>query len=135
MPLTVEIVTIERIVRHRGERRRPPCARLRGQLAILPRHAAIMTTLDFGELTFRRGNCESHFAIAGGFMEVRGDQVSILADQAEAVEEIDVDRAQAARRPRRGAHPRAPRRPRRQRRRARPHAGIAPALAAPAAGR
>lgn len=97
MPLTIEIVTVERIVRTEENVDVLLAPGSEGQLAILPKHAALMTTLDFGELTFRRGTNESHFAIAGGFMEVRGDQVSILADHAESVEEIDVDRAQAAR--------------------------------------
>ena len=56
-----------------------------------------MTTLDYGELIFKRGQAEESFAITGGFMEVRKDRVTILADQAEAVEEIDVARAEAAR--------------------------------------
>ena len=68
-----------------------------GQLAILPKHAALMTTLDAGPLTFRRGAEESDFVVTGGFMEVRNDQVTVLADAAEAAEEIDSARAEAAR--------------------------------------
>jgi F-type H+-transporting ATPase subunit epsilon len=56
-----------------------------------------MTTLVPGELIFRRGSEESAFAISGGFMEVHRDHVVVLADAAEAAEEIDVERAQAAR--------------------------------------
>jgi F-type H+-transporting ATPase subunit epsilon len=97
MPLTIEIVTIERVVRVEENVDVLVAPGVEGQLAILPRHAALMTTLDFGELIFRRGNQEESFAIAGGFMEVRNDRVSILADQAESAEEIDLDRARAAR--------------------------------------
>jgi F-type H+-transporting ATPase subunit epsilon len=97
MPLTVEIVTIERVVRVEENVEVLVAPGSEGQLAILPRHAALMTTLDFGELIFRRGTQEESFAIAGGFMEVRNDRVSILADQAESAEEIDLDRARAAR--------------------------------------
>ncbi len=97
MPLTVEIITIERVVRVEEDVEVLVAPGVEGQLAILPRHAALMTTLDYGELIFRRGGREESFAIAGGFMEVRGDRVSILADQAEAAEEIDIDRARAAR--------------------------------------
>jgi F-type H+-transporting ATPase subunit epsilon len=68
-----------------------------GQLAILPRHAPLMTTLDYGALTFRRGMQEEDFAISGGFMEVRNNRVTILADAAEAAEEIDIARAERAR--------------------------------------
>jgi F-type H+-transporting ATPase subunit epsilon len=97
MPLTVEIVTVERVLRveHGVDVLIAPGQE--GQLAILPRHAALMTTLDPGVLTFRRGANEEDFAITGGFMEVRNDHVTVLADAAEAAEEIDVQRAEAAR--------------------------------------
>lgn len=97
MPLTIEIVTIERVVRVEEDVDVLIAPGSEGQLAILPRHAALMTTLDFGELIFRRGNREESFAVAGGFMEVRNDRISILADHAEPAGEIDLDRARAAR--------------------------------------
>lgn len=97
MPLTVEITTIERVVRVEENVDVLIAPGSEGQLAILPRHAALMTTLDYGELVFKRGAQEEAFAIAGGFMEVRNDHVSILADHAEAAEEIDLERARAAR--------------------------------------
>ena len=97
MPLTVEIVTAERVVRKESGVDVLIAPGSEGQLAILPRHAALMTTLDSGELIFRRGGDSSEFAVSGGFMEVRNDQVTILADAAEAAEEIDVARAEAAR--------------------------------------
>lgn len=97
MPLTVEVVTAERVVRVEQGVDVLVVPGSDGQLAILPHHAALMTTLDYGELIFKRGQAEESFAITGGFMEVRKDRVTILADQAEAVEEIDVARAEAAR--------------------------------------
>jgi F-type H+-transporting ATPase subunit epsilon len=97
MPLTVEIVTAERVVRVESGIDALIVPGSEGQLAILPKHAALMTTLEPGALTFRRGSAESDFAITGGFMEVRNDHVTILADAAEAAEEIDVARAEAAR--------------------------------------
>ncbi|MCC7363201.1 MAG: F0F1 ATP synthase subunit epsilon [Dehalococcoidia bacterium] len=97
MPLTVEIVTAERVVRTEQGIDVLIAPGSEGQLAILPHHAALMTTLDAGELVFRRGAEESGFAVSGGFMEVRNDRVTILADAAEAVEEIDIARAEAAR--------------------------------------
>lgn len=97
MPLTVEIVTAERVVRVEQGVDVLIAPGSEGQLAILPHHAALMTTLDYGELIFRRGQDESSFAVTGGFMEVRRDRVTILADQAEAAEEIDLARAEAAR--------------------------------------
>ncbi|MBA4178983.1 MAG: ATP synthase F1 subunit epsilon [Anaerolinea sp.] len=97
MPLTVEIVTADRVVRVEQGVDVLIAPGSEGQLAILPKHAALMTTLDYGELVFRRGQVEESFAITGGFMEVRKDRVTILADQAEAAEEIDLARAEAAR--------------------------------------
>lgn len=97
MPLTVEVVTAERIVRVEQGVDVLVAPGSEGQLAILPKHAALMTTLDPGELVIRRAQQEDSFAISGGFMEVSHDHVTILADAAEAVEEIDVARAEAAR--------------------------------------
>jgi F-type H+-transporting ATPase subunit epsilon len=69
---------------------------IEGQLGILPHHAPLMTILQAGELIVRRGGEEDTLAISGGFLEVRPDRVIILADQAERAEEIDIDRAEAA---------------------------------------
>jgi F-type H+-transporting ATPase subunit epsilon len=68
-----------------------------GQLGILPHHAPLMTILQAGELVVRRGREEDTLAISGGFLEVRPDRVIVLADSAERAEEIDVARAEAAR--------------------------------------
>ena len=97
MALTVEIVTAERIVRTEAGIDALIVPGSEGQLTILPRHAALMTTLDYGELVYRRGAEEHTFAVTGGFMEVNHDRVTILADNAEAAEEIDLTRAEAAR--------------------------------------
>jgi len=97
MPLTVEIVTAERVVRVEQGVDVLIAPGSEGQLAILPHHAPLMTTLAPGELVFRRGSDESSFAVTGGFMEVRKDRVIVLADAAEAAEEIEVERAEAAR--------------------------------------
>jgi F-type H+-transporting ATPase subunit epsilon len=69
-----------------------------GQLGILPHHAPLMTTLLPGELLIKKGGEESYLAISGGFIEVRPDRIIILADAAERVEEIDIARAEEAKR-------------------------------------
>ena len=69
-----------------------------GQLGILPHHAPLMTALQPGELLIRRGSEEISMAISGGFLEVRPDRVIVLADSAERSEEIDIARAEEARR-------------------------------------
>jgi F-type H+-transporting ATPase subunit epsilon len=69
-----------------------------GQLGVLPHHAPLMTTLMPGELVVRKGGEEFFLAISGGFIEVRPDRIIVLADAAERVEEIDVARAEEAKR-------------------------------------
>ncbi len=68
-----------------------------GVLGILPRHAPLLTALKEGELHYRKDGEEYDFAIGGGFMEVRPDHVTVLADSAEHAEEIDEMRAEQAR--------------------------------------
>jgi len=69
-----------------------------GQLGILPHHAPLMTILQPGDLMIRKDKEEEYLAISGGFLEVRPDKVVILADACERVDEIDVARAEEARR-------------------------------------
>jgi len=69
-----------------------------GQLGILPHHAPLMTMLQPGELLVKRGGEEFFLAISGGFLEVRPDRIIVLADAAERAEEIDIARAEAAKR-------------------------------------
>ena len=69
-----------------------------GQLGILPHHAPLMTMLQPGELRVRKGGEEVSLAISGGFLEVRPDRVVVLADAAERAEEIDISRAEEAKR-------------------------------------
>lgn len=71
---------------------------IEGQLGILPHHAPLMTMLQPGDLLIRKDNEEHYLAISGGFLEVRPDRVIILADACERAEEIDMERAEAARR-------------------------------------
>lgn len=97
MPLTVEIVTAERVVRRESGVDALIVPSIEGQLTILPKHAALMTMLEPGELIFRKGGAEDAFAVTGGFLEVKRDHVIVLADAAEAAEEIDIQRAEAAR--------------------------------------
>jgi F-type H+-transporting ATPase subunit epsilon len=68
-----------------------------GILGILPRHAPLVTALNVGELRYKKDGDEFTFAIGGGFMEVRPDKVTVLADTAERAEEIDEMRAEEAR--------------------------------------
>jgi len=69
-----------------------------GELAVLPHHAPLMTMLQPGELRVRKGDEEVLLVVTGGFLEVRPDRVTVLADAAERAEEIDAARAEEARR-------------------------------------
>jgi F-type H+-transporting ATPase subunit epsilon len=97
MPLRVDIVTVERVV-YSEDVDIVIAPGVEGELGILPRHAPLLTALTYGELRVRRGDEELSFAIGGGFMEVQPKVVTVLADTAERAEEIDLDRAQEARR-------------------------------------
>ncbi|HXK33780.1 MAG TPA: ATP synthase F1 subunit epsilon, partial [Dehalococcoidia bacterium] len=90
MPLTVEIVTVERKLLEETGVDEVIAPGVEGQLAILPRHAAFMTMLAPGELILRKGQEEIPFAVSGGFFEVLRDKVTVLADAAERAEEIDI---------------------------------------------
>src|SRR5689334_14235730 len=67
-----------------------------GEMGILPHHAPVLATLKYGVIKIRQNGKEDLFAVAGGIAEVQPTIVTILADAAENVEEIDVTRAQAA---------------------------------------
>jgi F-type H+-transporting ATPase subunit epsilon len=68
-----------------------------GEMGILPKHAPLLSTLNFGILRVRTKDEEEVFAVSGGVVEVQPDIVTVLADAAENVEEIDVARAEEAR--------------------------------------
>ena len=97
MPLLLEIVTPERQV-FSEEVDSVVCPGVEGELGILPHHAPLLTTLGVGELKIRRGGQEEFFAIAGGFLQVRPDKVVVMAETADMASEIDVEKAQEARR-------------------------------------
>jgi F-type H+-transporting ATPase subunit epsilon len=67
-----------------------------GYLGVLPGHAPLITELAVGEITYRNANVTRCLAVAWGFAEVLPDKVTILAETAERAEEVDVNRAQAA---------------------------------------
>lgn len=97
MPLTVEIVTIEKSMLKEEGIDEVIAPGIEGQLAVLPRHAAFMTMLAPGELILKKGADEIPFAVTGGYFEVLDDRVIVLADAAERADDIDVARAEAAR--------------------------------------
>ena len=95
--LRLEIVTAERTV-FSDDVTAVVAWGVEGQLGILPHHAPLMTMLRPGDLMIRKGSEEQYLAISGGFLEVRPDKVIILADACERAEEIDIERAEEAKR-------------------------------------
>src|ERR1043165_2771786 len=69
-----------------------------GYLGILPGHTPLLATLQVGELWYRQGSEKHYLAIAFGFVEVLPDRVTILAQIAEKAHDIDVERAERAKR-------------------------------------
>lgn len=69
---------------------------INGGLGILPNHIPLVSPLTIGAVRIKKGSDITLVAITGGLMEVRGDQVSILAESAELPSDIDVARARAA---------------------------------------
>jgi F-type H+-transporting ATPase subunit epsilon len=95
--LTLEFVTPERAIVHDdvdevvlpGEE---------GFIGVLPGHAPLLAALKTGEMWYRKGTERKYAFIAGGFAEIVPDRVSILAQVAERAEDIDLARAEAAKR-------------------------------------
>ena len=95
MPMRLEIVTAESTV-YSDEVDAVIAPGVVGELGILPHHAPLMTTLQPGELLIRKGGEETYLAVTGGYLEVMGNVVTVLADASEHSEEIDEERAQQA---------------------------------------
>jgi F-type H+-transporting ATPase subunit epsilon len=96
VPLTVDIVTAERSVLSEEGVDEVVVPGIEGELTVLPMHAPLLTMIKPGLMRLKKGNDETEFAVTGGFLEVRDDKVTILADAAERAEEIDIARAEEA---------------------------------------
>ena len=95
--IRLDIVTAERVV-YSEEVDVLVAPGIEGELGILPHHTHLMTTLQAGELRVRRAGEEISMAISGGFLEVSPDKVIVLAEAAERDTEIDLARAEEAKR-------------------------------------
>lgn len=93
--LTLEIVTPERSIAH-GEVDEVVVPGADGSFGVLPGHTPLLASLSVGEIEYRRGGETSYVAVSFGFAEVLPDRVTVLAQIAEASDEIDVTRAEAA---------------------------------------
>jgi F-type H+-transporting ATPase subunit epsilon len=91
----LEIVTAERMV-YSDDVTALIAWGVQGQLGILPHHAPLMTMLQPGDLLIRKDKEEEVLAVSGGFLEVRPDKVIVLADACERADEVDIARAEEA---------------------------------------
>lgn len=67
-----------------------------GELGILPGHTPLLTTLQIGELTYKKDGETFHVAVNWGYVEVEDDTVTVLVETAEMADQIDLERAKAA---------------------------------------
>jgi F-type H+-transporting ATPase subunit epsilon len=92
MTIRCEIVSQDRIV-YQNDVDMVVLPGAAGQMGILPHHSPLLTVLNYGIVTVKIKGIEEHFTVAGGVAEVQPDQVTVLADAAENVREIDEERA------------------------------------------
>ena len=96
MPIRCEIVSQDRMV-YEGDVDIVVLPGTEGEMGVLPLHAPLLTTLKFGLIKIRTKSEEQVFTVAGGVAEIQPKIVTILADAAENVQEIDIARAETAR--------------------------------------
>lgn len=97
MPIRCEIVSQDRMV-YQGDADIVVLPGSDGEMGILPHHAPLLTTLKYGYIKVRTKNEEQVFTVAGGVAEIQPTIVTVLADAAENVDEIDAERAETAKR-------------------------------------
>ena len=97
MPLEVDVVSRVRRLYHTDNATMVIIPGSEGEMGVLPNHTPLLTTLAFGELRIVEGSEITSFVVYGGVVEVRPDKVTVLADDAESVVEIDLAQVEAAR--------------------------------------
>jgi len=97
MPLEVEVVSRVRRLYHTDHADMVIIPGSEGEMGVLPNHTPLLTTLAFGELRIVEGEDVISFVVYGGVVEVRPDKVTVLADDAESVYELDMAQIEDAR--------------------------------------
>lgn len=95
MPIKCDIVSQDRMV-FSGDAEMVILPGSEGVMGILPNHSPVLTTFNFGIITVVTKNDRNYFTVAGGIAEVQPDLITVLADAAENVEELDESRAEKA---------------------------------------
>ena len=93
--LLLEVVTPDRLVLS-TEADVVVCPGAEGQFGVLPGHIPFLSALEIGEMYYKAGGKTEYLAVSGGFAEVTGEKVTIVAESAEKGREIDVERAKRA---------------------------------------
>ena len=97
MPIPVRVVSVERSL-FEGDADFVRCRSTEGELGILPRHSPLLAVLAPGEVRIdKTGGGSEHIFVGGGFLEVLPERLTILADIAEHASEINLERAETAR--------------------------------------
>lgn len=94
---TLELITPERVVL-KTEADQVTLRTPEGQITILPHHIPLVTVVQAGELMVKAGTVETPLAVSGGVLEIQGHHIRVLTDTAERVEDIDVAKAEQAKR-------------------------------------
>jgi len=96
--IKLKIVTPDKIIYENDSVSQITIPTSTGEITVLPNHIPLISIIQPGELTIVQSDGTKHIAIIGGFIEMRDqNELYILADNAELAEEIDVDRAEQAR--------------------------------------
>lgn len=95
MTLSLEIITQEKVIL-KDDVDEIIVPTVTGQITILPKHISLLTNIAEGEVIIKKNNKEQSLVVTGGFLEVKGDKVTILADYAVRGEDIEITRAEAA---------------------------------------
>ena len=93
--LLLEVVTPDRLVLS-TQAEVVVCPGAEGQFGVLPGHIPFLSALEIGEMYYKTGGKTEYLAVSGGFAEVTGEKVTIVAESAEMGREIDVERAKRA---------------------------------------
>jgi F-type H+-transporting ATPase subunit epsilon len=94
--LTLEIVTPEQMI-FRGVVDEVTIPGTEGEFGVLKGHAPLLSSVDFGELSFLRNQAKTRFAVHTGYAEVSASKVTVLVEVAERSDQIDLERAKKAR--------------------------------------
>src|SRR5512143_2000114 len=93
--LLLEVVTPDRMVLS-ASADVVVCPGVQGQFGVLVGHVPFLSALEIGEMYYKAGGKTEYLAVSGGFAEVTGEKVTIVAESAEVGREIDVERARRA---------------------------------------